>query len=134
MTGYQTQQRNLLISFFESHPDEAFTIDEVMRQMRREQGKEIPSRSTVYRTVADLEKENYLKRIYLAEKRCSAYQYYDPRACKEHLHIRCKRCNALMHLDADVSGAIAKLLPANVTLDIGNTILLGHCERCSQQK
>jgi hypothetical protein len=25
MMGYQTQQRSLLISFFESHPDEAFT-------------------------------------------------------------------------------------------------------------
>ena len=34
MTGYQTQQRNLLISFFESHPDEAFTIDEITQQMR----------------------------------------------------------------------------------------------------
>lgn len=55
MTGYQTQQRNLLVSFFESHPDEALTIDEITHKMRSEQGDAAPSRSTVYRTVADLE-------------------------------------------------------------------------------
>ena len=136
MTGYQTQQRNLLVSFFESHPDEAFTIDEITQQMRSEQGAATPSRSTVYRTVASLEKENYLKRTYLANKRSSAYQYCNPHVCKGHLHIRCEKCNALMHLDADVSETIARLLKsdANVSLDIGNTILLGRCEKCSQQK
>ena len=72
MTGYQTQQRNLLVSFFESHPDEALTIDEITHKMRSEQGDAAPSRSTVYRTVADLERENYLKRTYLASKRSSA--------------------------------------------------------------
>ena len=136
MTGYQTQQRNLLIAFFESHPDETFTIDEITQQMRSEQGDAAPSRSTVYRTVADLEKENCLKRIYLANQRRSAYQYCNPHVCAGHLHIRCEKCNALMHLNANVSETIAKLLKsdANVSLDIGNTVLLGCCEKCSQQK
>ena len=135
MTGYQTQQRSLLISFFESHPDEAFTIDEIMQQMRDAQGDLVPSRSTIYRTVADLEKENCLRRTYLANKRSSAYQYCDPRACEDHLHIRCEKCNALMHLDANVSEAIARLLKsdANVSLDVGNTVLLGRCEKCREQ-
>lgn len=66
MTGYQTRQRNQLLSFFESHPDEAFTIEEITQQMRSEQGAATPSRSTVYRTVADLERESCLKRTYLA--------------------------------------------------------------------
>lgn len=136
MTGYQTQQRGLLISFFESHPDEAFTIDEILQRMRTEQDGALPSRSTVYRTVADLEKENYLKRVYLADRHASAYQYRDPRACEKHLHIRCEKCNALMHLDANVSDAIAKMLQsdANVSLDIGNTILVGCCEKCSHKE
>lgn len=42
MTGYQTQQRNLLVSFFESHPDEALTIDEITHKMRSEQGDAAP--------------------------------------------------------------------------------------------
>ena len=136
MMGYRTQQRNLLVSFFESHPDEVFTIDEIAQRMRGEQGDAAPSRSTVYRTVADLEKENYLKRTYLADRRSSAYQYRDPRACADHLHIRCERCHALLHLDADVSEAIAGLLKsdANVSLDVGNTVLLGRCKKCSHRE
>lgn len=135
MTGYQTQQRSLLTSFFESHPDEAFTIDEITQRMAEELGAEAPSRSTVYRTVAELEKERWLQRGYLAECRRSAYQYRNPHACAQHLHIRCRKCNALVHLDAEVSGAVARLLEsdARVSLDVENTILSGCCERCSQQ-
>ena len=135
MTGYQTQQRNLLISFFESHPDKAFTIDEVMQCLQNEQGADAPSRSTVYRTVADLEKEGSLKRSYLSEQRRSAYQYHDAHACASHLHIRCEKCHALMHLNAEVSETIARLLQsdANVSLDVGNTVLLGCCKKCREQ-
>lgn len=135
MTGYQTQQRNLLISFFESHPDEAFTIDEVMQRLQNEQRADVPSRSTVYRTVADLEKEGSLKRSYLSKQRRSAYQYHDAHACASHLHIRCKKCHTLMHLDTKVSDTIARLLQndADVSLDVGNTVLLGCCKKCREQ-
>ena len=135
MTGYQTQQRNLLVSFFESHPDEAFTIDEITRRLCGEQGEPAPSRSTVYRTVADLEREGCLKRTYLADRRRSAYQYLDPHACAGHLHIRCEKCHALMHLDEKVSDEIVRLLQssASVSLDLSNTVLMGCCEACSRK-
>ena len=135
MTGYQTQQRNLLISFFESHPGEAFTIDEIMQCLQNEQEADVPSRSTVYRTVAELEKEGSLKRSYLSKRRRSAYQYHDAHACASHLHIRCEKCNALMHLDTKVSDTITRLLQndANISLDVGNTVLLGCCKKCREQ-
>ena len=135
MTGYQTQQRNLLISFFESHPGEAFTIDEIMQCLQNEQEADVPSRSTVYRTVAELEKEGSLKRSYLSKRRRSAYQYHDAHACASHLHIRCEKCNALMHLDTKVSNTITRLLQndANISLDVGNTVLLGCCKKCREQ-
>lgn len=52
------------------------------------------------------------------------------------MQIRCERCNALMRLDASATEAIARLLKsdANVLLDVGNTVLLGRCERCSHPK
>lgn len=103
MIGYQTHQRNQLISFFEAHPNETFTIDEITEKLRDQLGQDAPSRSTVYRTVADLEKEKLLQRMYLADRRRSAYQYRDQHACASHLHIRCEKCHALVHLDADVS-------------------------------
>ena len=135
MTGYQTQQRNLLVSFFESHPDEAFTIDEITRQMRSEQRDAADSGSSVLRTGAVLVWVGCLKRTYLADRRRSAYQYLDPHACAGHLHVRCEKCHALMHLDENVSDEIARLLQsnANVALDLSNTVLMGYCEACSHK-
>ena len=118
MIGYQTHQRNQLISFFEAHPNETFTIDEITEKLRDQLGQDAPSRSTVYRTVADLEKEKLLQRMYLADRRRSAYQYRDQHACASHLHIRCEK---LLRQNASVS------------LDVGNTILVGRCEKCSRQ-
>ena len=135
MIGYQTHQRNQLISFFEAHPNETFTIDEITEKLRDQLWHYAPSRSTVYRTVADLEKEKLLQRMYLADRRRSAYQYRDQHACASHLHIRCEKCHALVHLDADVSDEIEKLLRqlASVSLAGGTKFLVGRCVKCSRQ-
>ena len=135
MTGYQTQQRGLLIAFFESHQDEAFTIDGIAGRMRADMGAAAPSRSTIYRTVADLERENMLQRTYMADQRRSTYKYRGAEACEAHLHVRCEKCNALMHLDEDVSDRIAALLRSNahVALDIKNSTLLCRCEKCAAE-
>ena len=79
-----------------------------------------------------LEAEQALKRCFLADKRRSAYQYRDPLACAAHLHMRCEACNTVVHLDPEVSAAVAKLLheSSNVFLDMGNTTLVGRCEKC----
>lgn len=135
MIGYQTHQRNQLISFFEAHPNETFTIDEITEKLRDQLGQDAPSRSTVYRTVADLEKEKLLQRMYLADRRRSAYQYRDQHACASHLHIRCEKCHALVHLDADVSDEIEKLLRQNAERIAGrrHTILVGRCRKCADR-
>ena len=43
MIGYQTHQRNQLISFFEAHPNETFTIDEITISWGRMLRPEAPS-------------------------------------------------------------------------------------------
>lgn len=135
MTGYRTQQRNTLIAFFKSHPDRSFTIDEVVEALQAQAGMAAPSRSTVYRTVSDLEADGTLQRRFLADKRRSAYQYRDKGACTAHLHLQCKRCNALTHLDSGVSDAIARLLQesGNLSLDMSGTVLVGGCAKCSSK-
>ena len=134
MTGYQTRQRQMLMDFFESHPDQPFTIDEITAALRAKLGPAAPSRSTVYRTVSGLEAEKMLNRNYLADRRRSSYQYLDRNACTSHLHMRCVWCNAFLRLDADVSGAIANLLEENtdMVLDISGTVLAGRCAECDR--
>lgn len=134
MAGYRTRQRSLLIDFFSANPDRAFTIDEVALALRSDEGDAAPARSTLYRTVSDLVREGMLRREYVAERRHSVYQHRDGHACATHLHMRCARCGALTHLDAEVSGAIASLLrkDADIALDLSGTMLVGDCARCGK--
>ncbi|MDO4548989.1 MAG: transcriptional repressor [Clostridia bacterium] len=135
MIGYQTRQRKMLIAFFESHAGSAYTADEVTSALHEQRGEAVPSRSTIYRTIAYLEAENVLKRRYLSDRRKYAYQYQDASACNSHLHMRCEKCNALIHLEPDVSEAIASLLrdEAGASLDVGETVLAGKCSNCSKK-
>ncbi|MEA5068112.1 MAG: transcriptional repressor, partial [Christensenellaceae bacterium] len=128
----RTQQRNMLIAFFESHPDRSFTIDEIAEALHAQAGMMAPSRSTIYRTVSDLEADGAVQRRFLADKRRSAYRYRDKAACASHLHLQCKQCNALTHLDSGVSHAIARLLRenGNLSLDMSGTVLIGGCAKC----
>lgn len=132
MVGYQTEQRRALIAFFEAHPDTDYTVDETVKALKDTLGTDAPSRSTVYRTISNLEKENALSRTYRKDTRRSAYRYHDAKACATHLHIRCVSCNKLTHLDAAVSDMVAKLLYKNarIALDVSDTILTGCCEDC----
>lgn len=136
MIGYQTQQRNQLISFFRSNPNEMFTIDEITEHLKAQSGEAAPSRSTIYRTVSSLEAERILQRSYLADLRRSAYQYRDESKCQAHLHLRCETCNTLMHLNDHLSHTIVDLLygEQKVDLNLNSTVLLGRCEKCAKEQ
>ena len=134
MIGYQTHQRNQLISFFEAHPHETFTIDEITEKLRDQLGQDAPSRSTVYRTVADLEKEKLLQRIYLADRRRSAYQYRDQHACASHLHIRCEKCNRVIDIDMDQEGLRQQAAEQSGFVVNGVSIsFVGICPECREK-
>ena len=49
MIGYQTHQRNQLISFFEAHPNETFTIDEITEKLRDQLGQDGPEAPSIER-------------------------------------------------------------------------------------
>lgn len=137
MSGYQTKQRNMLEDFFARHPEQAFAADEVALHLRQEQGQNAPSRSTVYRLIAELEEDGVIRRFHQEDrKRKSVYRYLDTRECATHLHVQCEQCGALFHVSHEVSDAIVQMLRAgeHVTLDMAGTLLVGCCDACHNRK
>ena len=131
MIGYQTQQRNTLLAFFQAHPDQSFTVDEVTALLRARLGENAPSRSTVYRTVAGLEAEQALKRCFLADKRKSAYQYRDPLACAAHLHMRARRATPWSIWTRRFPPLWRSFCMSHQRIfGYGHTTLVGRCEKC----
>lgn len=130
MAKYQTKQRNLLLDYFVNHTDESLSA----RQIADELDDEDISASAVYRNLAALEDEGMVKRSSKAGSREVFFQYLDDPECRKSIHLTCKICGRIIHMD-DLS---AKELIENVEknlkfkVDKAETVLFGVCEDCSK--
>ena len=128
---YNTTARRELLAFFEEHSDRAFTLDEICDEMiEHAHGK-----STVYRLVPKLVEAGCLRRIPDANTWKATYQFIGGKGCSEHLHLKCKGCGKLIHLDPEISHALGDALKKSrgFTLD-ESTLLFGRCKDCEEER
>ena len=125
---YKTEKKSAIINFFKKSGLNAFTIEEICSALLTD-GK---GKSTVYRIVSTLVKEGVLRRISDAKTRRVTYQYVGYGHCSEHLHLKCKDCGRLIHLDEDISHLVEKeiLKLKGFALDEG-ALLYGKCDKCN---
>ncbi len=125
---YNTEKRAELIAFFEGGAGQAYSIDEICRAILPD-GK---GKSTVYRLISRLVDEGKVRRISDAKTRHVTYQYIYTGSCAEHLHLKCKECGRLIHLDDVTSHILEKRIfrSEGFTLDVG-ALLYGVCNGCT---
>ena len=126
---YNTEKRTALIRFFSERSDEAFSLDEVCEAILTDgRGK-----STVYRLVSELVGEGIVTRISDGRTRHCTYQYVGGEHCHTHLHLKCKGCGRLVHLDDKVSASFEKAveLVGGFHIDDG-AFLFGTCRDCTE--
>ena len=123
---YNTDRRGEIISLLSSESDKAFTTEEICKRIITEGGK-----STVYRIISDLTAKGIIKKLSDPNTRHVRYQYLGKRSCAEHLHLKCKECGKLIHLDGITSHILEKriLKSEGFALDEG-ALLYGRCESC----
>lgn len=124
---YNTEKRTRLIKFLASNSNEAYTAEQICQNiLDGERGK-----STVYRLIARLVDDGIIHRISDAKTRRITYQYIGSRGCSEHLHLKCKGCGKLIHLDDVTSHILERRIfkSEGFALD-GGAMILGRCEGC----
>ena len=130
MQAYMTQPRKRLINYLHKHADETLTAGQISREL-----PEI-SVSAVYRNLSALEQDGTVRRVAKAGSREVFYQYMKAEACRDHLHLSCKKCGKTFHMDEAETEAllssIAKL--DGFTVDSSETVLYGVCEDCSENE
>lgn len=128
---YNTEQRNLLLTFLKENPDRKFTVKEIAHELEE---KNI-SRSAVYRNLADLESEGKVKRYSKAGSRESFFQYYDIQCCKNHIHLSCIKCGKIFHMENTIADSLITKLEAQegFEIDKGETTLYGVCKNCNKE-
>ena len=113
------------------HADKSFTSDQVFDGLV---GSSI-GKSTVYRILSDMLKEGKIKKISSQSSRKVSYQYIDCRGVSEHLHLKCKDCGIIIHLDEATSEMLKEnIMAAGSFLLDGDELLFGRCEGCREER
>lgn len=125
---YNTEQRSVLLAFLSQNPDKTFSAKEIAAALC---DKNI-SKSAVYRNLSELESDEKIKRIPKSGSREVFYQYFDIQACKNHIHLSCKKCGTIFHLDENEANKISSLVETNdnFKLCFAETTLYGVCKKC----
>ncbi len=128
---YSTGKRELIIDFLSSHAAESYTLEDICEKIL-EDGR---GKSTVYRIASKLVAEGRIRKISDERTRHCTYQYVGGDECHSHLHLKCRGCGRLIHLDSTISEYLAdKILDARgFSLECGG-MLFGQCESCILMK
>lgn len=124
---YNTEKRTELLDFLKRGEGRTFSVEEICAAILKDgRGK-----STVYRLISKLVDEGEVRRIADGKTRHVTYQYIHSGHCAEHLHLKCKECGKLIHLDGEFSCALEQriLKTEGFILDCG-ALLYGKCEKC----
>ena len=126
---YNTDRKNEIIKLLSSEPNRAFTTEEICARILSDGGK-----STVYRIISELCVKGVIRKLSDQNSRRVRYQYLGEKSCSEHLHLKCKNCEKLIHLDKSTSEFIMQHIQKNDCFTLDPTeILVGLCRYCKEQ-
>ncbi len=131
MKEYATAQRRLLLTYLEEHGDKQFSVEELTAALGCGCGCGI-SQSSIYRNVDRLAAEGVIRRFTDADGSRFLYQYVGGAECSSHLHLKCKKCGRIIHLDSETSETVisAALKKSGFSIDKKDSLLLGLCISC----
>ena len=127
--GYNTGKRERILAFLRDNADNSYALEDICTALTSDgHGK-----STVYRIVSELVGEGYVHRLSDGRTRHCTYQYVGGECCHKHLHLKCKECGRLVHLDEEVSRDFERAVMSvdGFTIEEG-TLLFGKCRDCTE--
>ena len=125
---YTTGKKEAIVAFLSENCEKSFSLEEIAERITPD-GK---GKSTVYRLVAELVDTGDIKRLSDAKTRHCTYQYVGREECHSHLHLKCRDCGKLIHLNDKISSELTCALrtAGGFALDEG-CIFYGKCISCA---
>ncbi len=135
-SAYKTKQKDILLSYLESRPNDHITAGEVLEHFRAR--RENIGQSTIYRRLESLVDEGIVNKYVLDANSPACFEYVKP---GEHVegevcfHCKCVKCGKLIHLRCDELSALGDHLFSrhHFCLDPLRTVFYGVCESCQQE-
>lgn len=132
---YTTKTRVEILKYIKANSDRAISASDIIEHMK-EIGSSV-NQTTVYRYLDKLILENIIVKYADVSGEKSVYQYIQNKNdCVNHLHLKCKECGKLIHMDCEFIDDFSKHLLNNHDFQIqyeGN-MLYGICKDCEYNK
>ena len=123
---YVTGKKEKIIDFLSKKSGSTYTPEEICDAILPD-GK---GKSTVYRIISSLVEDGCLRRVSDGKTRHVTYQYVGSSECHKHLHLKCKGCGKLIHMDDEISVEFEKrVMGVGFAIESG-TLLYGQCAEC----
>ena len=129
LSGYKTQQRKLIYTFFENHPDDPYCAGEIAAELSTQSSISL---SAVYRNLAVLAEKGQIRRLIKDVSREVFYQFIRGECCLDSVHLTCTECGKTFHMSKPVADFMQDGLSKTdgFQLDKVKTVLYGVCKRC----
>lgn len=126
---YKTQTRQQIMEFMEKNPDRIFKASEIAQSLPN------ISLSTIYRNLSRLENSGMLQVVGAESNNELRYRYIGCSCCQAKIHLICKKCGKLSHLDGPtlkvLMNAVEKL--SGFVVDRQESVLQGCCQSCCRE-
>ncbi len=131
MNKYKTEQRKILLDFFQNNTHRSVTAQDIFESLR---DRNI-SMSAIYRNLSEMEKDRQICRVNDSSKPGVYYQYIDPVHCANVVHLKCQKCDTTFHLNQHISRMMVGYAKEEYDFDIKCTgaFLFGECEKCGKK-
>jgi len=132
MATYKTVKRECLIDFLKSHSKYSFTVREIAAEMSSDNTiKSVPSESTVYRLMREMEREGTVRRYIDPKNREYVYCLADNDDIP--VNMRCKVCGNVYTVDCETSRRIKEeIVSCGAAVPADSIEFLVKCKNCSQ--
>lgn len=131
---YHTKTKDLILEYIQANKVRRFSAGEIYYYLKG-MGKDV-NLTTIYRNLDRLEEENLLMKYKTAKNDSATYQYVEPYGtCHEHLHLQCRNCGKIIHLEGPLMEEIQKYLHQNHSfqLECPGSVLVGLCGECKKK-
>jgi Fur family ferric uptake transcriptional regulator len=128
---YNTRQGQSILDYMKSLGGDHVTVNQVVRHF--EDTEEAVGQTTVYRHLEKLAAGGMIRKYILHDGKSACYQYINgEKNCREHFHLKCEHCGALIHVDCNFLEKIARHLFQQHQFQVNmlKTVFYGTCKKC----
>lgn len=128
---YRTKWKDSITEYLKDHADNSFSASDIYLDLKED---EAPINiTTVYRNLEKLTDSGVLMKYKTAGEEFYRYQYVLPHGnCQEHIHMQCRQCGKLLHLECGFMKEITGHLMEHhgFSLECNGSMLSGLCKDC----